>query len=490
MRMAYFMLRDREDYLLEELSEYEEHIIDQGNLIGEKARGLFTDRAVMISETNGDAAARQTFDQMKDQRVKVIFEAAFIDDGMIARADIIERDPAGGGWKLIEVKSAVCDTSTPKKIEEKKKRYSPDAAYTLMLMSACGVEVSGVSLMAVSNNYRKGRPDSELFVTIEITAEARKQLSEMKKHSGALACELKSGGAPAWSLKTACKKCKYYQECPVKDIEQPVILFSGIRQPAVDKLVNEGWQSITDIPDGYFNSDKDRIRYMMHKAIKDGAPFTGPNFKRDLDMIKWPVYYLDFETLAAPLPFYDELAPHEMALVQYSLHIRRAPGDPLAAVEHFDYIVKPDFDCRRELIEKLIVELYRAGDNGSIVVYSPFENSRIGEAIKRFPDLAPQLKAIQKRIFDLLVFLKDNYYHPDFHGSYSIKKTLPALVPGLKYDGLAVKNGGEAIVHLHKIVTGQLTPDEYQQTRADLLAYCRLDTMAMAALHEKLMHAV
>jgi len=58
MRMAYFMLRDREDYLQEELSEYEEHIIDQGNLIGEKARGLFTDRAVMISKTNGDAAAR------------------------------------------------------------------------------------------------------------------------------------------------------------------------------------------------------------------------------------------------------------------------------------------------------------------------------------------------------------------------------------------------------------------------------------------------
>ena len=287
--MAYFMLRDREDYLQEELSEYEEHIIDQGNLIGEKARGLFTDRAVMISETNGDAA--------------------------------------GGGWKLIEVKSAGCDTSDAQKIEEKKNRYSPDAAYTLMLMSACGVEVSGVSLMAVSKDYRKGRPDGELFVTIDI------------------------------------------------------------------------------------------------------------------------------------------------------------------AVEHFDYIVKPDFDCRRELIEKLIVELDRAGDNGSIVVYSPFENSRIGEAIKRFPDLAPQLKAIQKRIFDLLVFLKDNYYHPDFHGSYSIKKTLPALVPDLKYDGLAVKNGGEAIVHLHKIVTGELTPDEYQQTRADLLAYCRLDTLAMAALHEKLMHA-
>ena len=34
-----------------------------------------------------------------------------------------------------------------------------------------------------------------------------------------------------------------------------------------------------------------------------------------------------------------------------------------------------------------------------------------------------------------------NYYHRDLFGSYSIKKTLPVLVPALTYKGMVVGNG-------------------------------------------------
>ena len=34
------------------------------------------------------------------------------------------------------------------------------------------------------------------------------------------------------------------------------------------------------------------------------------------------------------------------------------------------------------------------------------------------------------------VIIRKNFYHPAFHGSTSIKKTLPVLVPAITYEGM------------------------------------------------------
>ena len=35
-------------------------------------------------------------------------------------------------------------------------------------------------------------------------------------------------------------------------------------------------------------------------------------------------------------------------------------------------------------------------------------------------------------------------YHPEFHGSFSLKAVLPVLVHGFSYEGMEVSHGGEA----------------------------------------------
>jgi hypothetical protein len=43
--------------------------------------------------------------------------------------------------------------------------------------------------------------------------------------------------------------------------------------------------------------------------------------------------------------------------------------------------------------------------------------------------------------YDLMdIFSQNMYFDLGFHGSSSIKKVLPIMVPGMKYDDLAVKN--------------------------------------------------
>ncbi len=483
MRMAYMMLRDREDSIREELNEFEEHIIDQGREIGEMARELFPG-GVMVEEKDGAAAAARTKSLMKNPSVGVIFEAAFVKDGFIARPDIIRRTESVA-WEMIEVKSGVYDTCDKKSGVDKVKKHSPDAAYTLMLMNACGVEVSRVTLKLVSRAYRLGMQNSELFADIDITEPVFKKKTEFESKRSAIEAALNSKAIPDYSQKTECKICKYNNECPVSKIEYPLFSLSGIRQKEVDKLIKLGCVSIKDIPDGYFDGNKSPVRRMMQKAIKTGAPFIGPDFQKELAKVKWPAYYLDFETLAAALPFYDDLAPHESALLQYSLHVKNSPDD--ANPDHYEFIIKSGTDCRRELIEHLIADLSRHEDNGSIIVYSNYEETQIKKAIKLFPEFAASLNAIISRLFDLREFLRGNYYHMNFKGSYSIKKTLPAMVPGMSYDGLAVRNGGEAIVWLYNIVTNRLTHDECEKAACDLLEYCCQDTLAMVKLHERLM---
>ena len=78
-----------------------------------------------------------------------------------------------------------------------------------------------------------------------------------------------------------------------------------------------------------------------------------------------------------------------------------------------------------------------------------------------------------------------NYYHPDLSGSYSIKKTLPLLVPALTYKGMDVGNGVQAYI----TYLNYDSPDPTFGTlktkanrRAALSRYCQQDTWAMVEI--------
>jgi hypothetical protein len=74
-------------------------------------------------------------------------------------------------------------------------------------------------------------------------------------------------------------------------------------------------------------------------------------------------------------------------------------------------------------------------------------------------------------------------------GSHSIKSVLPALIPELSYDGLAIADGEMAMLAYARLATVRES-EEREKIRQDLLAYCRLDTLAMVRIWEKLVSLV
>ncbi len=127
--------------------------MEQGLEIGRRARTLYP-AGWLVKDVNLVSATKKTISLMNNPDVTVIFEGAFLVDGFVARADILKRK--GDSWHLFEVKSAVNDRA----------EFIDDMAYTAMVIDCCGVNISDISLLLVSRDFRLGMGNEELFVEI------------------------------------------------------------------------------------------------------------------------------------------------------------------------------------------------------------------------------------------------------------------------------------------------------------------------------------
>jgi hypothetical protein len=248
-----------------------------------------------------------------------------------------------------------------------------------------------------------------------------------------------------------------------------------------EKLKELGIVSIKDIPDDFELMDNQK---RVSDSVRSNAPLIGDHLASELQAISSPCYYLDFESMMTAIPLYEGVAPFAQLPTQYSIHRCESPGEIVA---HSEYIADPHKDCRRELAERLIQDL---ADEGDIVVYTHFEKRMINALISEYPDLRNDLQALASRLVDLAAIVRGNYYHPGFHGSTSIKKTLPVLVPGMSYDALEIADGDSASAEFAFCALGKYDEQEVKSIKEQLLIYCKQDTLAMVKLHERLLALV
>jgi hypothetical protein len=167
--------------------------------------------------------------------------------------------------------------------------------------------------------------------------------------------------------------------------------------------------------------------------------------------------------------------------VQFSYHERRDDG----TWSHVEWLAE-DWADPRPALARALVEATRSAER--VGTYTPFERTRIRELAAAVPELAAKLHDLDGRLVDLKKVVERHVAHPAFAGSFSIKDVITPLVPDLGYEGMEVADGMTACVELaHLLRDGHLLPPEERAAkRAALLAYCELDTWAMARLLERL----
>ncbi len=448
-----------------ELTLGERFRIEQGIEIGRRARELYPD-GLLIHDMDILSASKKTKSVMNDPSVSIILEGAFLIDRFVARADILRRK--GKGWHVIEVKSSVND----------REEFIDDMAYTAMVIGRCGFNISSVSLLLVSKDFRLGMENKELFVEIDHTDEVLVRVEEFKPFWQQIEEITRAPVKPEPQLLFECRKCGLFKECLGRDVENHIFDIPRLSQSKFDQLAELGIVCIDAIPDGFpLTENQARVR----ECVQTKNPFVGGRLKSELRTISWPAYYLDFETAMTAIPLYPDIAPYTQIPTQYSIH---KCSDVGLIIDHLDYLADPSKDCRKELAQNLINDLR---EDGSIIIYSNFEKAVINSLGRLYPDLLGKLNSLGGRMIDLGAIIGKNYYHPDFHGSTSIKITLPVLVPGMSYDNMEIADGDSAMAAFAYLALGKYKETkEIESVRRNLLEYCKQDTLAMVKLHHRL----
>ena len=401
-----------------------------------------------------------------------LFEAAFRNEGVLVRADILERLPEGG-WRLGEVKSSTTVHD----------HYLLDLAVQLWVLRGAGLDVREAEVVTLDRDYvydGKRLDLDRLFKRHPLTDEAEALQDRVAGGVREMLEMLDGAAAPEIAPGKHCFKpynCHYYGHC-TRDFDWPdhgIAELPWLRDNRRSPLEAAGIEEVRDIPDDF---QLTRLQSIVRQAVLEDRDLVHGDVEAALARLQAPVRYLDFETIAPAIPRFAGTRPYDAVPFLFSVHTERngaAPG-------HTDYLHESDDDPRTELADRLIEAL---GSSGSICTYSGYEKQVLGRLATALPERATELAAITARLFDLLPVVRDNYYHPDFGGSFSIKSVLPVLAPGLGYDDLEIAEGTMGSVQYTLALTDS-DLDERKRTFANLRAYCERDTYAMVRLREAL----
>jgi hypothetical protein len=449
-------------------------IFDQGHIVGEYAKKLFPDGV----EVGKDA---KDFEEVLELSSKVtalrkpLFEAAFKSNNAFARADIL--NPVGKDqWDIIEVKSST----------EVKEINLHDLALQRFAYEGAGLKIAKCFILHINNKYvRHGEIEpKKLFKQVDVTKEVGNLSSSILPNLKEMLRVIAEKKYPEVEIGPHCNDpyvCPLQGKCWVfLPGNSPFTLYRFNKEKAFD-LIHSGNLDILSLPKTLKLSEKQQIQV---EALRSGKPHIEPEgIKGFLAQLTYPLFYLDFETMATAIPLFDDVRPYQQVPFQFSAHIIEKPG---GEPRHESYLADGKVDPRPAILRKLKELL---GDHGSIVAYNAFFEIRIlRESSSVVRGYLTWFSKIERRMIDLLSPFKSfYYYHPDQRGSASIKSVLPALT-GKGYEGMEIADGGTASSEFLRATYGEgMTEKERNTVRNNLEEYSKLDTMAMMKIVDKLM---
>ena len=444
---------------------------DTGREVGEAARRRYPGGLrVGHDHRHLEQALEETRRLIASGAAPALFEAAFEHRGVLVRADVLERLPAGG-WRLLEVKSGT----------RMKDPFLLDAALQLWVLRGAGLDVRDAAVLTLNRDYvfDGAHLDLEaLFTAHPVFDEASALRDDIGAQVRALRAMLARPAAPDIAPGAHCltpHACPYHATC-TRDAVVPEHCIGELPRLAARRRVAlqaARVEDIRDIPADFPLTAPQRI---VARVVREGRALVHGDLPGALSRLAPPVRHLDFETFAPTLPRFAGTRPCDAIPFLFSVHTER-DGAPPAQV---DYLHERDDDPRPALAERLIAAL---GREGTVCAYSGYERQVLRALAAALPRRAEALRAVEARLFDLLPVVRNGYYHPAFRGSFSLKRVLPVLVPGLGYDDLAIADGQTAAVR-YAGALAHPDPEERRRTFGELRAYCARDTLAMVRLRE------
>jgi len=462
-----------------EMSEFELHLLEQGNEVESYARNLFAG-GIEVS-TTGEHAVEDTT-RLMAEKMPTIFQATFIADGFIVRNDILKFNKESGLWDLYEVKG-----TNSMKLDQKERDHVTDVAFQVSVMRRAHVPLGKCFLIHLNKEYvRAGDLDIHaLFQITDVTDEAQKRVEVLEPKMDAakeyLNREAEPQGGCECVYKTRRNHCSSFSYSNSHIPDYSVHDISRIHSTKLERLVEQNIFSLDEVdPELHELSEKQTNQVVAHQTQRSVIDESA--IAVELEDLKFPLYFFDYEAYAPAIPAFNGYGPYKFIPFQFSMHILRLPD---AELEHIEFLHE-EFSDPSDAVAAKLKEIYTSGT--VIVWHETFEKKFINENIaQRLPQHAEFIGRFNAAVFDLeKLFLAQHYIHPHFKGRTSIKKILPVLAPELSYADLEISDGGQASNEWWRMVGPMATPAEKQEIAQNLRKYCGRDTYAMYAIWQHL----
>lgn len=445
-----------------EVDTVTQYLFDQGHMVGEMAKRLFTDG---IDVQSDDFIENISETKKCLQKRKPLFEAGILSGKIYSRVDIL--NPVNEDeWDIIEIKSS---TSV-------KDVHIDDVSFQKHCCEKAGLKIRTCKLGFINNQYVKNGEiePKELFILEDISTQVEEISESIEERVFNLLEVISSKTCPEVTIGQHCLEpyeCSLRAECWAFLPENSIFELRGGKTKQFS-LYEQGIMSIKDIPDDIPLSRQQQIQ--KECVITGAAHVEKEEIRLFLDSLKYPLCYLDFETIGPAIPIYDGTKPYQTIPFQFSLHVVENDGsEPV----HHSFLAEEPEDPRLQILHELKRLL---GSEGSIIAYNAgFEEGVLRELAEAFPEYTDWLQGIVTRMVDLLrPFSNFHYYHASQKDTASLKKVLPAIT-GRGYEEMGIGAGMDASIAYERIAYGSATEEEIARVRADLIEYCKLDTEGM-----------
>ncbi|VVC75605.1 hypothetical protein AQUSIP_08950 [Aquicella siphonis] len=443
-------------------------LFDQGNLVGDAARKQYAGGELVDNKPWDFTGALARTRELITAGSPIIYEAAFEYMGCYARADIIQYSPETKRWRIYEVKSTT----------KVKPEHLDDVGLQAWIMAKSGLPLEKIHIVHLNPDCR--HPDlTHLFVEVDVTERIRENYLEIKPKVKEILTVIRQETVPDIDIGPYClspTECGFTSHCwPEKKVpETSIFNLPGLREKkwqlyyeGIIQLDDPRLRGLNDLQERIVTCFKTGERYLDRDAVRSA-----------LAAWKFPLVFLDFETINPAIPRFAGCHPFQHIPFQFSVHVWQSPD---SAVTHLDFLHEADDDPRPSLISAL---LDACQTQGSILAYySKFESDRIRELADFSSEHSEALVNLLERLADPLEIIRASVYDNAFAGSFSLKRVAPALLgQAYSYEDMLVANGGDAQRAYEELVSARTSPERKKLLKKAMLDYCEQDTRVMVEL--------
>ena len=284
------------------IAEDKESVFETGKKVGEYAKRLFGNYVDIPLDKTLNERIKKT-DELLNDKANVITEASFIYENNFCSVDILKND--NDGVEIYEVKSST-------KIKD---IYLDDASYQYFVLSNLGLNVKKVAIVYINNEYIRGKQldINQLFNIEDITDIALEKQSEIKANIEMINNYMAEHGKDNEPIKDIGKfcfdpySCVFWQYC-TKDLPTPNVFdISGMQKRSKFKQYYGGNISFEDLQ--HTNINKKYLEQIDFELNNREAKINKKAIGEVLHSLKFPLYFIDYESCQYAIPEYTGTKP-------------------------------------------------------------------------------------------------------------------------------------------------------------------------------------